>query len=319
MLFPIIPANIVDVTHTDDVLLGGMMRAIRVYRGWTPQALADRAGVDVKTVRSLERAERWPQDTTRGKIEDALLIPAGAISMAREDPDYRQRFQQLLRSTRPSETRWLDPDDDLPPDHRNLNSDEIERNRRKLEDLVQRTTNEDTRKRAQRLLEAHQQPSAQRSAEEQELVEAYASWERVDRAGTTLTDDDRPLIDLVDAGRRLAAMKSDPDVNGYVRKVESVAVGIMGFDKLQAGLNSNLTERTGARAKRLGLLEEFGAEYDRLRSSGIEGYAMLTRLEDWLDAAEQATGLTLTDPPSPNVYGLAAREEDDPKEDYPSE
>ncbi|MBF6350329.1 hypothetical protein IU448_15080 [Nocardia flavorosea] len=41
--------------------------------------LAERAGVDPKTVRSLEKGERWPRDQSRAKIESALQWPAGAL------------------------------------------------------------------------------------------------------------------------------------------------------------------------------------------------------------------------------------------------
>lgn len=42
-------------------------------------ALASAAGVDAKTLRSLERGERWPQDTSRAKVERALGWKEGTL------------------------------------------------------------------------------------------------------------------------------------------------------------------------------------------------------------------------------------------------
>ncbi|WP_197514740.1 helix-turn-helix transcriptional regulator [Mycobacterium sp. 852013-50091_SCH5140682] len=101
------------MTSTDDLHVGQLVRDIRLFRGWTPQALADTAQVDVKTIRSLENGQRWPQDTTQRKIEHALQIPAGTIGIAQQDRDYRGRFFKLLRKLNPSPTLWLDPDEQL--------------------------------------------------------------------------------------------------------------------------------------------------------------------------------------------------------------
>lgn len=54
---------------------------------------------------------------------------------------------------------------------------------------------------------------------------------------TTTRVNDGPLVDLVHAGLQLAASKADPDVASYIRKVESVVVGIMGIDRLNSGLD----------------------------------------------------------------------------------
>lgn len=102
------------MTALDDEHVGQLVRAIRVFRGWTPQALAERADVDVKTIRTLESGKRWPQDTTQRRIEDALRIPGGTIEIAREDHEYRRRFLRLVKDTEPSEVAWLDPDDVSP-------------------------------------------------------------------------------------------------------------------------------------------------------------------------------------------------------------
>lgn len=57
---------------------GSLVAHRRFEMGVSAAALAKLADVDVKTLRSLERGERWPQDTSRAKIEAALgWIPGG--------------------------------------------------------------------------------------------------------------------------------------------------------------------------------------------------------------------------------------------------
>lgn len=110
LLFPEIPVNIGGMAGSSDQHVGQLMKAIRVHRGLTPQALAEKAGVDIKTIRTLESGARRPQDTTERKIEDALQIPAGTIAISRDDNDYLWRFLKLLRDIEPS-NEWLDPDE----------------------------------------------------------------------------------------------------------------------------------------------------------------------------------------------------------------
>lgn len=50
-------------------------------RGWTAERLADEAAVDVGTVRSLLKGERWPWTVKRNAIEDALGVPQGSIDL----------------------------------------------------------------------------------------------------------------------------------------------------------------------------------------------------------------------------------------------
>lgn len=45
--------------------------------------LARVAGVDPKTLASLEKGERWPRDKSRSRIEDALKWTAGSLSVVR--------------------------------------------------------------------------------------------------------------------------------------------------------------------------------------------------------------------------------------------
>ncbi|WP_087485517.1 helix-turn-helix domain-containing protein [Brachybacterium massiliense] len=51
----------------------------RVQLGLSQASLATEAGVDAKTLRSLERGERWPHDTSRAKIERALGWAEGTL------------------------------------------------------------------------------------------------------------------------------------------------------------------------------------------------------------------------------------------------
>ncbi len=47
--------------------------------GLTQEELADRAGLDRKTIYHLESAERWPQVKTRGALEEALGWASGDL------------------------------------------------------------------------------------------------------------------------------------------------------------------------------------------------------------------------------------------------
>lgn len=55
--------------------------------GMTQQQLADTAGVDVKTIGSLERRGRWPIARSRARIEAALRWPPGELERLAEDSD----------------------------------------------------------------------------------------------------------------------------------------------------------------------------------------------------------------------------------------
>lgn len=50
-------------------------------RGWTPERVADEAAVDVSTVRTLLKGERWPWTSKRNAIELALDLPQGSIEL----------------------------------------------------------------------------------------------------------------------------------------------------------------------------------------------------------------------------------------------
>jgi transcriptional regulator with XRE-family HTH domain len=77
-------------------------RYVRTQRGelgLSQESLAEQAGVNVKTVRSLERGERWPNAASRAKIERSLQWADGDLTrvieggypltgpLSDEDPD----------------------------------------------------------------------------------------------------------------------------------------------------------------------------------------------------------------------------------------
>ena len=64
--------------------VGDLVRARRVDLQLDQAALAKAANVDVKTIRSLEKGERWPRDVNRSKIEVALGWAAGSLDSALE-------------------------------------------------------------------------------------------------------------------------------------------------------------------------------------------------------------------------------------------
>ncbi|WP_280393179.1 helix-turn-helix domain-containing protein [Nocardia wallacei] len=76
--------------------VGAIVSAFRLNLGLSPAALARTAGVDVKTIRSLESGDRWPQDTTRHKLEVALHIEPGTIERWRDDPEARAQADDML-------------------------------------------------------------------------------------------------------------------------------------------------------------------------------------------------------------------------------
>ncbi|MFC4912819.1 helix-turn-helix domain-containing protein [Actinomadura gamaensis] len=61
--------------------------------GLTQEALAERAGVTVKTVYNLEAGGRWPQARTRAAIEAALLWRSGDLALVGDggEPEEAER------------------------------------------------------------------------------------------------------------------------------------------------------------------------------------------------------------------------------------
>lgn len=71
--------NTLDRYHRMLDLTSKAVTARRLELGLSQAALAGTAGVDAKTLRSLERGDRWPQDISRAKIERALEWPDGTL------------------------------------------------------------------------------------------------------------------------------------------------------------------------------------------------------------------------------------------------
>lgn len=77
------PDNATDAEALEYV--GTCVAERRVELGLSQAALAKAASVDAKTLRSLERGERWPQDANRAKIERALGWRPGALEILYEE------------------------------------------------------------------------------------------------------------------------------------------------------------------------------------------------------------------------------------------
>ncbi len=117
---------------------------------------------------------------------------------------------------------------------------------------------------------------ARRTSPEERTSEQWAAIhaadERRQRQATAArrSDAERPFIELVWDGQRLAALKNDGDVDAYVREVESAVVGMVGIDRLNDALDARLGEWMLIRANKAGLLREFMDEVDRLRDAGVD-------------------------------------------------
>jgi len=59
--------------------IGHLIQEARVEKGLSQLRLAKEAGVDVKTLRSMEDGSRWASDVSRSKIEQALGWRSGAM------------------------------------------------------------------------------------------------------------------------------------------------------------------------------------------------------------------------------------------------
>jgi len=67
--------------------IGALVSKQRVELALSQKGLAALADVDVKTLRSLENGERWPQPINRYKIETALGWRQGAMDEIRDNDD----------------------------------------------------------------------------------------------------------------------------------------------------------------------------------------------------------------------------------------
>lgn len=81
--------------------VGAVFARRRSAKKLSPTALAKAASVDVKTLRAFEAGERWPQDTTRAKIESALDLAVGTADELRAKlvslPDGYSHVERRIR------------------------------------------------------------------------------------------------------------------------------------------------------------------------------------------------------------------------------
>lgn len=75
------------------------------------QQLAEKAGVDTKTVGDLIRGTRWPIARTRARIERALGWPPGELQRIRsrenEGPQIPPDLQRKIDALSPEERDWV--------------------------------------------------------------------------------------------------------------------------------------------------------------------------------------------------------------------
>ncbi|QNJ56273.1 immunity repressor [Gordonia phage Ohgeesy] len=83
MLFPIVPATLFFMIKRTQPEVGSLVIDRRKRLRMDASELAVLADVDPKTLRSLERGDRWPREATRLKIEHALHWRAGALDSLR--------------------------------------------------------------------------------------------------------------------------------------------------------------------------------------------------------------------------------------------
>lgn len=144
-----------------------------------------------------------------------------------------------------------------------------------------------------RFFEARSTPPEERTDDQWDVIRDAEDRRARAAAAERRAIAEQPLIDLVDDGQLLAYAKNDEDVTVYVRKVESYVVGVMGLDRLSAGLSWRSQERTMSRAVSGGVVEEFTDLIGRLLAEGIEGPEMVRRAESGLEellAAKHAKG-----------------------------
>lgn len=99
-------------------------RAVMARRGvlgLTQEALAEKAGVDHKTIYNIESAERWPQAKTRAKIEDALeWIDGDMLRIADGDTPLGEDELIQAAGTDDFERKMREAIEALPPDERSV-------------------------------------------------------------------------------------------------------------------------------------------------------------------------------------------------------
>lgn len=66
----------------------------RAMHNWSNRTLAKKAGIDTKTINAFLAGNRWPSNETRARLEAALGLPGGALSVMGD-----QVMQQAQTST----------------------------------------------------------------------------------------------------------------------------------------------------------------------------------------------------------------------------
>jgi len=95
------------VKETESVAaIGALVSKQRVELALSQKGLAALADVDVKTLRSLENGERWPQPVNRYKIETALGWRQGAMAEIRDNDDAHATLANLQTGAHHDNEDW---------------------------------------------------------------------------------------------------------------------------------------------------------------------------------------------------------------------
>lgn len=86
--------------------LGALVAKQRLTLGYSQKGFAVMAGIDVKTLRSLENGERWPHDVQRLKIETALGWRQGAMAEIRDNEDADATLANLRPNNTHGDEQW---------------------------------------------------------------------------------------------------------------------------------------------------------------------------------------------------------------------
>ena len=114
-MFLVVPATLTDVVGTRSLAeVGRLVAQRRAHQLLDQTGLARAARVDPKTVRSLENGTRWPRDSSRTRIENALAWSPGSIERLRSggEPtvnDDNASPRQPRRQPERTRRRYTDP------------------------------------------------------------------------------------------------------------------------------------------------------------------------------------------------------------------
>ena len=111
-MFLVVPATLADVVGTRSLAeVGRLVAQRRAHQHLDQTGLARAARVDPKTVRSLENGTRWPRDSTRTRIENALAWTPGSIERLRSGGEPTTNNDNASPRHQPERTshRYTDP------------------------------------------------------------------------------------------------------------------------------------------------------------------------------------------------------------------